>query len=467
MPFPEKFVWGAASSAYQIEGAAREDGRGLSVWDVFCEKPDAIWQRHTGDVACDHYHRYREDVALMKEIGLQAYRFSIAWPRVLPEGVGRVNAPGLDFYQRLVDALLEAGIAPYVTLFHWDFPHELFCRGGWLNRDSADWFEEYSTVVRDALSDRVRNWMTFNEPNGVLWAGYEYGIHAPGLRLAKRDQLRIVHNILRAHSRSVAVLRGAGPEHRIGFVYAGTQVHVPLRDTPRHRAAAQRRMFGDRPRMAFSDAWWLDPVYLGHYPEGPELEAHLPLMPEAWIEEAREIHQPLDFFGINTYRGFLVDVDDTEEPIDVPPPPGAPLVSASADYFWPVTPEALFWGPVFYYERYRLPIMVTENGMAGNDWVALDGRVHDSQRIDFLDRYLDAYRRAGESGVDIRGYFLWSILDNFEWNQGYKERYGIVHVDYQTQRRTLKDSGLWYRDVIAGNGMPVTGGFPGTGRGVG
>jgi len=464
MRFPDGFVWGVATAAYQIEGAAYEDGKGLSIWDVFCKKPGAIWRGHTADVACDHYHRWKEDICLMKSLGIPAYRFSVSWPRVIPEGTGAVNTKGVDFYSRLVDGLLEAGIEPYLTLFHWDLPYELHCRGGWLNPDSSRWFADYTQVVVDALSDRVANWMTFNEPNAVVWAGYEAGVHAPGLKMGLTELLRVVHNILLSHGRSAQVIRScAKKKPRISFVHAASGVCIPYPETPESVEAARREMFDiSYPTADFStgipggirQTWWLDPVYRGCYPEDG-LHAFRLFLPEISPDDMATIHQPLDFFAVNIYRGRHITRGDDGRPCELPVSAGHPLVAADAGSSWPLTPESLYWGPKFYWERYRLPVVITENGMPATDRVSLDGRVHDETRVDFLARHLRALRKAVEDGVPVDGYFCWSFMDNFEWSDGYRQRFGIVYVDYETLKRIPKTSAYWYREVIASNGQQI------------
>jgi len=449
--FPDNFVWGAAAASYQIEGAWNTDGKGPSVWDHMCEWQGKVFSGDTGKVACDHYHRYREDVDLMAALGLQAYRLSLSWPRILPEGTGRVNQAGLDFYSRLIDALLEKGITPWVTLFHWDFPYELYKRGGWLNRDSADWFAEYTAVVVDALGDRVAHWMTLNEPVCFLEFGHFTGGHAPGLKLDFSDVLLAAHHSLLAHGKAVQVLRARSPQPcLIGAAPTGNTT-FPESETTADIDAARKAMFAFPHHSLWTYSWFTDPMILGHYPaEG--LAAFATKLPAFDDADLRTIHQPLDFFGFNIYNGRCVRAADNPEGYTIlPHPPGCPRTS----FNWPVTPEALHWGPRFLHERYRLPMVVTENGMADNDWVATDGKVHDPARIDFLRRYLRAFHQAGEDGVDIRGYFVWSIMDNFEWAEGYSKRFGLIHVDYQTQKRTLKDSAHWYRSVIQHHGAPV------------
>lgn len=448
MPFPKDFLWGCAAASYQVEGAVCDDGRGPSVWDMFSHTEGKTWNAHTGDVACDHYHRYREDVALMQEIGLHAYRLSLSWSRVLPEGVGKVNAAGLDFYDRLIDALLAAGVQPFVTLFHWDYPYELFCRGGWLNPDSPNWFADYTKLVVDRLSDRVRHWMTLNEPQCFIGLGHGSGIHAPGEKYRLKEVLRAGHNALLSHGRAVQVIRaGSKSESCIGWAPCGT-VNIPASGSPADVAAARRATFAVVNRDCWNDAWWMDPVYLGHYPEDA-LALYGEQAPDVREHDMETICQPLDFFGTNIYNSTMVRAGQGGEAEVVPYPAGGELTA----FRWAVTPSSLYWGPKFYAERYGKPIYITENGMSNVDWKALDGKVHDPVRIDFLTRYLREVRRACEDGVDIRGYFQWSILDNFEWAEGYKERFGLIYVDYRTLERTLKDSAHWYKTVIAANGQ--------------
>ena len=450
MSFPDGFIWGAAAASYQIEGAAYDDGKGPSVWDMQCRRPGAIWSGHTGDVACDHYHRYREDVALMRQVGLHAYRLSISWPRVMPDGRGIVNEQGLAFYDALIDSLLDAGITPYVTLFHWDYPYELYCKGGWLNRDSADWFADYTRVVIDRLSDRVTHWITQNEPQCFVWLGHSTGMHAPGDKLDFPEVLRIAHHTLLAHGMSVQVIRAHSTRPcQIGFAPVGA-IAMPATDAPEDVAAARRAMFEVNEKTLFTNSWWSDPAIFGRYPEDG-LALFGTAMPDIHEGDMDTICQPLDFYGVNIYSGRCVKagVDGRPETVEWP------VGMAQTAFRWPVTPESLYWGPRFLYERYQLPLIVTENGLSNQDWVALDGKVHDPQRIDFLTRYLREFERAGMDGVDIRGYFQWSIMDNFEWAEGYKERFGLVYVDFATQSRIPKDSAYWYTNVIKTNGASL------------
>ena len=461
MGFPQGFAWGAATASYQIEGAAREDGKGLSIWDVFSHEPGRTDGGDTGDVACDHYHRWQEDIALMAGIGLKAYRFSIAWPRILPEGRGMVEPVGLGFYDRLVDGLLEAGIEPWVTLYHWDLPHALYLQGGWLNPNISDWFGEYTAVVVDALSDRVSHWMTLNEPNVYVALGYLLGKHAPGLELDLAYGLQAAHNSLLAHGKAVQTIRArARKPSTIGVAQAGG-VRMPLSESPEDIAAAREAMFSIRPNSHFSHAWFGDPMVLGAYPEG--LRKHFRAdWPSIRPGDMETICQPLDFYGLNVYfPEEIVGAGGHSEPAVGP---GAPTDRPGHTMMgWPVSEASIYWGLRFLWERYKLPLAVTESGMANTDWPHLDGRVHDPQRIDYISRYLSQVQRAVDEGVDVRGYFVWTLLDNFEWALGFRPRFGLIYVDFASQQRILKDSAHWYRKVIETNGRILGQGTEGAG----
>lgn len=460
MQFPENFTWGAAAASYQIEGAAYEDGKGLSVWDTMCRQPGRVWNQHNGDVACDHYHRYKEDVGLMKEIGLRAYRLSVSWPRVIPNGVGTVNARGLDFYDKLIDELLAAGIQPWVTLFHWDLPHEIYCRGHWLNPDMPQWFADYTRVIVDKFSDRVAHWITLNEPQCFIGLGLQTGQHAPGDKLGLHDVLRGAHHALLSHGHAVQVIRAnAKKKPTVGWAPVGI-VAVPATDSPADIEAAKQAMGSVRFAAEvnagwtslWNNAWWSDPVVLGAYPEDglSYFEGSLPQIHDG---DMKTISEPLDFYGVNIYSAIEVRAGADGKPEKLPLPVGFPLTAIK----WPVTPDCLYWGPKFLHERYKLPVVITENGLSNQDWVSLDGKVHDPQRIDYLTRHLRELCRAIGDGVDARGYFQWSIMDNFEWAEGYKERFGLVYVDYTNQKRTLKDSATFYGGVIRSNGASLWG----------
>ena len=447
MSFPSDFVWGCATAAYQIEGAAFEDGRGLSVWDIFSHTPGKVSRGDTGDCACDHYHRWREDVALMKEIGLKGYRFSLSWPRILPNGVGKTNRAGLDFYDKLVDELLAANIQPWVTLFHWDYPYALHLRGGWMNPESSDWFAEYTRIVVDKLSDRVTHWMTLNEPQCFIPLGHVAGGHAPGLKLPNPDVLRASHNVLLSHGKSVQVIRAAAKKPPIvGWAPVGDP-YEPASESAEDIEAARLRTFACNGKVN-GVTWWSDPAILGHYPEDG-VKSFGRDMPDFPAADMDTIRQPLDFYAFNCYFSSGVSrMGDDGRPETVERHPGFPRTR----FTWPVCDNILYWGARFFRERYSLPIVITENGMSGFDWPSLDGAVHDPLRIDFLTRYLRGVRRAIDEGIPVQGYFLWSFIDNFEWARGYDERFGIVHCDFATFKRTPKDSARWYAEVIKNNG---------------
>ena len=453
-PFPPYFVWGAATAAAQIEGAWNVDGRGPSIWDAFCKLPGAVLDGDTTATACDFYHRWAEDVSLMQEIGLQAYRFSVSWSRVLPEGRGRINPAGLDYYSRLVDALLEADIQPYLTLYHWDLPEALQLQGGWLNRDIADWFTDYSVVMADALGDRVKHWITFNEPQIFIGHGHAQGIHAPGLKLPDEQVMLAAHHVNLAHGRRVQQLRTLVPDAQIGMAVA-TWIAIPSREEDPACVAAARKAtlepewYGD-PRTYLHQAWWTKPTLKGRYPE--LLDEKLPGFRDSLPEtDLAEIHQPLDFFGFNYYFGRLGEADQNGRWCEDKAAVGSP----KSMFDWPLHPRGMYWASRFFFDEYQLPLYVYENGLSSMDWVSLDGKVHDAQRIDFLTRHLREFSLAHQDGVELAGYFHWSLMDNFEWAQGYHERFGLIHVDYQSQKRTLKASAHWYRALIEGNGSCV------------
>ncbi len=453
-PFPKDFAWGVATASYQVEGAANEDGKGLSVWDVFCKRKGAIFDGDTGDVACDHYHRFKEDIALIKTLGAKSYRFSISWPRVLPNGIGASNPKGLDFYSRVIDELGTHGIEPFVTIFHWDYPQALYKKGGWLNRDSADWFAEYTSLLADKFSDRVKVWATQNEPQCFIGSGLLDGTHAPGDKLTATQYLTAAHNAMRAHAKSVQVLRARAKDAKgtkVGYVLS-TQVTQPASDKPEDVEAARTATFAVGNRSQWNNSWFTDPVLLGKYPEdgvkvfGKDLPAFKP-------SDLDEMKQPIDFLGLNLYKAETARRGADGKPEQVPLRPGYPR--AGSDW-QSITPGCMYWGPRYFYDRYKLPVSVTENGLATRDQVFLDGKVHDPQRIDFMHRYLGELARAIKDGVPITGYYAWSLLDNFEWADGYKQRFGLVYVDFENQKRVPKDSFDWFKKVIAGNGRTLT-----------
>lgn len=456
-PFAKDFLWGAATSAYQIEGATREDGKGPSVWDEFVRKRGAIRDDQTGDVACDFYHLYAEDIAHMREMGLRAFLFSISWPRVLPDGISAVNAKGVDFYSRLVDALLAAGIAPIVTLFHWDTPVALERRGGWRVREMSDWFADYATVVTRALSDRVTYWLTINEPRSFIGGAYVEPVQAPGEKLSRAEALQTAHITFLAHGRAVQAIRAnAKKPVQISFP-CDVSPSLPATDSASDVAAARESTFASTLDHFSADhwwrenAWWLDPVYRGEYPA--EAMAALGAdAPAILAGDMETIRQPLDFMGANIYGGWDVRAGAGGKAEEVHFPAGFPMTA----FGWQVTPDAMYWAPKWLYERYKMPVLVTENGCSTRDWISLDRKVHDPQRIDFAMRYLQALSRAANEGVPLRGYLHWSLLDNFEWQEGYTQRFGMIYVDFPTQRRVLKDSARWYEKIIASNGAGLS-----------
>jgi beta-glucosidase len=423
------------------------------VWDVFPQESGKVFENHNGNVACDHYHRWREDVGLMRDFGLQAYRLSLSWPRIQPTGTGKPNAKGLAFYDRLIDALLAVNVTPWVTLYHWDLPQALQQRGGFLNRDMVEWFGDYAAIVVNRLGDRVKHWMTFNEPPVIMGLGYQEGLFAPGLKLPFSDCLLGAHHLLMAHGRAVQALR-AGCQGKVRIAIAHTsRERIPATETKGDIEAARRDYFESTKPVMWNLAWWADPIVFGQYPEDG-LKAFGAAMPRFTSADMKLISQKTDFIAYNCYTGWQVraGANGATERL----PGGWGIGNARGTLAWlDVAPQAIYWAARFQTERYGLPLVFSENGYCNTDFVHLDGKVHDPQRIDFMTRYLRAISRAIKEGVPVEGYFYWSILDNFEWAEGYKDRFGLVHVDYQTQKRTPKDSAYWYRDTIQSNGATL------------
>ena len=439
--FPPGFLWGAATSAYQIEGSPLADGAGPNIWHRFTHTPGATESGDTGDVACDHYRRYESDVLLMRELGLSAYRFSIAWARVLPSGRGAVNLPGLAFYDRLVDRLLEQGISPSATLYHWDLPAALDDQGGWLNRDMAGWFADYSAVVVRKLGDRVALWATLNEPWVVSDAGYLHGTHAPG-HASLAEAAVASHNLLRAHGAGMQAIRAEGGR-QAGLV-VNLEPKYPASDRPLDLAATRRA-------DAYMNRQFLDPVFLGHYPE--ELaEAYGAAWPAHPAEDFALIGQPLDFLGINYYTRNVTAFDPTVEPLHACRVRQDQHLHTTLD--WEVYPPALTDVLLWVHNRYgSIPLYVTENGAAFDDPPAVEGPIlNDPLRVAYFRDHLRAAHDAIRQGVDLRGYFAWSLMDNFEWSAGYSKRFGLYHVNFETQRRTPKASARLYASVIESHG---------------
>ena len=450
--FPEGFVWGAATAAYQIEGAVGEGGRGRSIWDTFSHTPGRTRDGDTGDVACDHYHRYPEDVALMARIGLRAYRFSVAWPRIQPDGTGPANPAGLDFYDRLVDTLIGYGIDPIVTLYHWDLPQALEDRGGWTVRETAHRFADYATLVHQRLGDRVRTWTTLNEPWCAAFLGYVTGEHAPG-RADPAAGFAAAHHLLLGHGEAVRELRRAGVE-TLGLTLNPAAVRPADPAAPGDRAAA-RLIDGLQNRL------FLDPLAGRGYP-ADVLAVARRFGSTSWLREGDEavIAAPIDLLGINYY--FPAEVAARPGEPAAGPYPGSddigfvPLPGPVTEMGWVIEPAGL----TELLERLArdypgFPILITENGAAFDDRPDVAGEtVADPRRVAYLDGHLRAIHRAISRGVDVRGYLVWSLLDNFEWAEGYRKRFGVIYVDYQSQARILKDSARWYQDVIARGGLP-------------
>ncbi len=432
--FPEDFLWGVSTSSHQIEGAWNEDGKGESIWDRFSHTPGNIKNGDNGDVACDHYHRYKEDVNLMKELCLKAYRFSISWPRVLPRE-NDVNKLGLDFYSRLIDELLEAGIEPWLCLYHWDLPQAIQEKSGWANREIVHHFENYAKLLAHEFGDRIKNWVVLNEPACVAILGHFLGINAPGTK-DLNTFLKVSHNLHLAQGKAIQVLRDANQNFRIGTALNLNPAHPISNDEKDRNAAGMIDEFWNR--------WYLDPLFRGEYP---------PLAKKMFTaseDEMELIHQPLNFLGVNYYNRSLVAYDPTN-------PWGAKGIQKSSfvtEMGWEIYPDGLHEILTRLKEEYGNPVLyVTENGAACDDILKRDSEIQDDDRIVFLRDHILAAYRAIKEGVKLKGYFVWSLMDNFEWAEGYTKRFGLVHVDYRTQKRTPKKSAYWYKRIIANNGF--------------
>ncbi|MEO1717604.1 MAG: GH1 family beta-glucosidase [Planctomycetota bacterium] len=446
--FPDHFLWGASTAAFQIEGDRA--GRGDTVWDEFCTRPGRVFDGHTGDVACDHVGRLEEDLDLMAAMGLKAYRFSFSWARCIPGGTGEVSESGLAFYDGLIDGLRERNIEPVATIYHWDLPLELFRRGGWLNRESADWFAAYTRVLVDRYSDRITHWLTLNEPQVFLNLGHLEGTHAPGLRLSMQEALHASHHALLAHGRAVEIIRErAKAAPTVGFAPL-IELRSPVDESPESIEAARASSMANAPDHLWSNTWFADPVFRGEYPEDG-LSLYGSAMPRNFEADLETISRPIDLLGLNVYRGRLIRAGDSGAGVEVDREVGYPQTA----FRWAVDPVSLYWGPRFMHERYGKPILITENGLSNVDFPGADGTVEDPQRIEFTRAYLKQLERAIHDGVPIVGYLHWSLLDNFEWAEGYKERFGLIYVDYPTGKRTPKASSRWYRGVIESNGATL------------
>ncbi|MCL6590550.1 MAG: beta-glucosidase [Firmicutes bacterium] len=442
--FPKNFLWGTATSAYQIEGAYKEDGKGESIWDRFSHIPGKIHNNQNGDVACDHYHLYQQDVNLLQELGVNAYRFSISWPRIFPSGKGRPNEKGVSFYKRLIDLLLEKGIRPFVTLYHWDLPQKLQDIGGWANRDVTDYFTEYAQYLFKELGDLVPWWVTLNEPWVVAFTGNWIGRLAPGITDFSTALLAAHHEML-AHGKAVRAYREMGLKGAIGISLNLNPVYAASRNDTDKLAAERFRDFHNR--------FFLDPILKGNYPTALiEWLSDKVILPEVSPEDLKIIHTPIDFLGVNNYFSSFVLYQPEAWPLQLQEVSTGKDITAMG---WEIYPEGLCDLLVFLHREYQgIKIFITENGAAFNDLINREGKILDENRLDYLYRHLaQAHRAITDFGVNLAGYFVWSFLDNFEWGAGYSKRFGLVYVDYRTQQRIIKKSGLWYQKVIRNNGI--------------
>jgi beta-glucosidase len=438
--FPAGFSWGTATASYQVEGAWDQDGKGESVWDRFSHTDGTIQNGDTGDVACDQYRRFKEDIAIMKQLGMRGYRFSIAWPRIFPDGKGKANQAGLDYYSRLVDELLANDIMPFPTLYHWDLPQALEDAGGWANRDIVGQFATYAETCVNALGDRIKNWMIFNEPWCFVFLGYLYGVHAPGKRDAS-IAMRSSHIVNLAQTAALRAMRATGKPESIGTAFS-MQSTYPASDSAEDRAAAERQ-------HAFSNTWFLDPIAKGAYPHAyvdqEKVLARMDIRPG----DMEQITDKLDFIGVNLYQRSIVAHAEQDRNVGARQVPGPGPRTA---FGWEVWPAAIYQMIKRVDADYGHPVIyVTENGCSYPAAPGPDGRVHDPERIDFYNGYIGQVARAYDEGCDVRGYYAWTLLDNFEWATGFTQRFGLTYCDFETQQRTIKDSGYWFRDLIAKN----------------
>jgi beta-glucosidase len=442
--FPKGFLWGSATASYQVEGAVKEDGRGVSIWDTFSHTPGKTFQGDTGDVADDSYHRYPEDIALMKDLGLKACRFSIAWPRIFPNGTGQPNQKGIDHYRKVCEALLKAGVEPYCTLYHWDLPQVLEDKGGWQNKATVQAFGEYAGYTAGKLNDVIKNWMTINEMSTFIEIGYGDGVHAPGLKLSRGKLAQTRHHAVLGHGLAVQAIRAsAGKGARVGSAESVYPI-VPVFNAPEHVEAAKKAMMEE-------NAHYLTVMHTGRYTEGylQRLGADAPVFT---AEELKTISSPLDFQGLNIYTATQVRAADNAQGYEVIPKPKSYPTMASP--WLTIGPEAMYWVPKIAAEVWGIKeIYITENGCSAADVVAADGQIYDTDRVMFLEAYLTQLQRGVSEGVPVKGYFLWSLMDNYEWADGYEKRFGITYVDFKTQKRTPKLSSKFYGNVIKKNGL--------------
>ena len=443
--FPDNFVWGAATASYQIEGAAYEDGKGESIWDRFSHTPGKVINGDTGDVACDHYHRYKQDIKMMKEMGLKGYRMSISWPRIFPEGKGKANQKGVDFYKSIIDELLENGIEPAVTLYHWDLPQALQDKGGWVNRDTCDYFAEYASYMYEALGDKAKKWITHNEPWCAAFLGYAEGVHAPGLKDYSLA-VQASHNLLLSHAKAVQAYRQSNKNGKVGITLNMYPVY-PKSQSPEDKAAAALR-------DGYGNRWFIDPVLKGEYPkdmlEFYQKKLNSPVIQPGDMELISG--NLIDFLGVNYYSRAVMKKSDKDPLFNYEEihPEG----SDYTDMNWEIYPQGLYDLLTRINKEYNSPhIYITENGAAFKDVLSSDGTVNDFDRLDYLKKHFYEAYRAIQDGVKLDGYYVWSLMDNFEWALGYTKRFGLVYVDFATQKRILKKSAYWYKDVIKNNGF--------------
>lgn len=444
--FPKNFLWGASTSAYQIEGAWDQDGKSESIWDRFTHIPGNILNGDTGDVACDFYHNYRQDAAIAAELGLKTERISVSWPRVIPDGTGEINEKGLDFYRRVIDSLLENGIEPFVMLYHWDLPQCLHEKGGWLNRDCVRWFADYVQRIFETFPQEVSYWGTILEPQIHAYHGYWDGKHAPGVRDFSAS-LQAAHNLMLGHGLAVKAFRDSGAAGEIGITnYLPS--HYAISDRPEDVAAAKRW-------DGCWNRWFLDALYKGAYPEDMKqwYKSNGIVLPDVKPGDMELISQETDFFGYNYYYSYFVGEGSDRWPLNI-----TSVKPTDREYTamnWPVCPDGFYDGLMRYWKEYGKKIIVTENGLACRDVPDADGKINDIKRIDFMKKHLTALHKAIEDGADVRGYLTWSSFDNFEWALGYERRFGLTYVDYATQKRTIKESGKWYAELIKNNAVEV------------
>ena len=445
LTFPKGFLWGTATAAYQIEGGWSEDGKGESIWDRFAHSPGRIAEGSTGDIACDSYHRYAEDVRIMKELGFPAYRFSISWPRVLPDGRGRVNTKGLDYYKGLVDLLLKSDILPVVTAYHWDLPQKLQDKGGWANRDITDCYEEYVQILFKELGDRVPYWITLNEPWVSAFIGHWQGVHAPGMRDFP-TALLVSHHLLLSHGKAVQAHRSMGLKSKIGITLVLTPGYAASQQ-PEDALAAQHY-------DGFCNRWFLEPVFKGAYPvEMWDWYSRRMPMPDIRPADLSTISSGVDFLGLNNYFAHQLQEDPSRFPLELRE---SPVGEYRTEMGWGINPEAIF--DLLVRVQRDCPgtdIIITENGASFRDMISSFGKVEDPLRINYLRTYLTQVHRAIEAGVRVKGYFVWALMDNFEWAHGFSQRFGLVYTEYSTQRRIIKDSGRWYSEAVRNNGIDI------------